>query len=92
MSLQAELEEKYRRYLETLGRALSTLRFKKGDRRVEEVVSLAQCYREDAKHFHEKGMHATALVSLAYGEGLLDALRILGLVEFEWGGGVGEEG
>ena len=96
MNLQADLEEKYRRYSENLGRAFSTLKFKDENSlpasKVREVVSLAKCYHEDAGHFHSKRMTVTALLSLAYGEGLLDALKMLGLVDFRWDGRLGEEG
>lgn len=93
MSLQAELEEKYRRYSETLGKALSTLKLKGSGRalKVRKIVHLAKCYHEDAGHFHGKQMLITALVSLAYGEGLLDALKMLDFVDFQWGGRIGEE-
>ena len=96
MNPQADLEEKYRRYSENLNMAFSTLKFKDGGMpppsKVREVVSLAKCYHEDAGHFHGKQMTVTALLSLAYGEGLLDALKMLGLIDFKWGGRFGEEG
>jgi len=95
LSLQAELEEKYRRYSKTLGKALSTLKLKGSERaaalKVRKVVHLAKCYHEDAGHFHGKQMLITALVSLAYGEGLLDALKMLDFVDFQWGERIGEE-
>jgi hypothetical protein len=93
LSLQAELEEKYRRYSETLGKALSTLKLKGSGRtlKVRKIVHLAKCYHEDAGHFHGKQMLITALVSLAYGEGLLDALKMLDFVDFQWGERIGEE-
>jgi len=40
-------------------------------------------YLEDAEHYAEE-RRATALASVSYAEGILDALRLLGLVEFEW--------
>jgi len=51
---------------------------------VMEVVEYAKRYLSDAKYYAEKQQHETGLVSVAYCEGMLDALRLLGLVEFTW--------
>ncbi len=48
------------------------------------VVELARTYLEDSKYYMSKGDCITGLVTISYAEGLLDALRILELVEFEW--------
>jgi FAD synthetase len=51
---------------------------------VKTVFDWAKRYLEDAKHYQEKGKLETSLTSVAYCEGLLDALRLLGAVEFSW--------
>ncbi|HKZ95182.1 MAG TPA: DUF357 domain-containing protein [Candidatus Bathyarchaeia archaeon] len=51
---------------------------------VIEVVEDAKRYLSDAKYYGEKQQYETGLVSVAYCEGMLDALRLLGLVEFRW--------
>jgi len=51
---------------------------------VAEVVEYAKRYLSDAKYYGEKQQHETGLVSIAYCEGMLDALRLLRLVEFTW--------
>jgi len=48
------------------------------------VFDWAKRYLEDAKYYREKGKLETSLTSVAYCEGLLDALRLLGAVEFSW--------
>ncbi len=48
------------------------------------VFDSAKRYLEDAKYFHREGKLETSLTSVAYCEGLLDALRLLGAVEFTW--------
>ena len=48
------------------------------------VFDWAKCYLEDAKYYQKKGKLETSLTSVAYCEGLLDALRLLGAVEFSW--------
>lgn len=39
---------------------------------------------EDAKYYRERNKLETSLASVAYCEGLLDGLRLLGVVEFSW--------
>ena len=50
----------------------------------ETVFDWAKRYLMDAKYYQEKGKLGTSLTSVAYCEGLLDALRLLGAVEFSW--------
>jgi len=51
---------------------------------VERVTAQASNYTEDTKHFLTAGDAETALASISYSEGLLDALRLLGLARFTW--------
>jgi hypothetical protein len=51
---------------------------------IGKVVESARAYLEDAKYFREKEKFEVSLTSVAYCEGLLDALRLLGAVKFEW--------
>lgn len=55
-----------------------------GQEQVAEVVEYAKRYLSDAKYYGEKQQYETGLVSIAYCEGLLDALRLLKLVDFTW--------
>jgi FAD synthetase len=48
------------------------------------VFDWAKRYLQDAKYYQEKGKLETSLTSVAYCEGLLDALRLLGAVDFSW--------
>ena len=50
----------------------------------KKVFSWAKRYLEDAKYYQKEGKLETSLTSVAYCEGLLDALRLLGAVEFSW--------
>ena len=50
----------------------------------EKVLDHAKRYLEDANYYREQEKFETALTSVAYCEGLLDALRLLGMVEFQW--------
>ena len=51
---------------------------------VAKVLRWAADYLEDAKYYKAQGKLETSLTSVAYCEGLLDALRLLGAVKFEW--------
>ena len=51
---------------------------------VKKVLEFAKVYLEDAKYYRTKKELEVSLTSIAYCEGLLDALRLLGAVKFEW--------
>jgi FAD synthetase len=52
--------------------------------KAEEIVDVARRYLEDAKYYQVKKRFETGLASVAYSEGLLDALRLLKVAEFSW--------
>ena len=54
------------------------------DESVTSILSYISDYLEDAKYYKAQGKLETSLTSVAYCEGLLDALRLLGAVKFEW--------
>jgi hypothetical protein len=54
------------------------------EEKVAEVLHWAADYLKDAKYYKAQGKLETSLTSVAYCEGLLDALRLLGAVTFEW--------
>lgn len=51
---------------------------------VLEVIDQARAYVDDAKYYRTKKRLDVSLASVAYCEGLLDALKLLELVKFEW--------
>jgi len=55
-----------------------------GQDKVAEVIDHAKRYLSDAKYYGEKQQYETGLIAIAYCEGMLDTLRLLGLVEFTW--------
>ena len=83
------IKEMAERYIKKMSRALEDVEITGCEsldpRRVDEVIDEAKRYFEDAKYYLDRGLFETSLASIAYSEGLLDALRILGLVKFEWG-------
>lgn len=78
-------KERLRIYLENLRKVMNeALRnFKNGDK-AKNILNLAKSYVDDTEYFYNKGDYITGLVTAAYAEGLLDALRILGYTEFKW--------
>lgn len=51
---------------------------------VKELVELVKAYLRDTKHYVKVGDYETALATISYAEGLLDALRVLGLSDVKW--------
>jgi hypothetical protein len=51
---------------------------------IDNILGYVKAYLEDAKYYKAQERFETSLTSVAYCEGLLDALRLLGAVKFEW--------
>ena len=51
---------------------------------IRKVVKYVRAYLEDAKYYRDRKKFEVSLASVAYCEGLLDALKLLGAVKFEW--------
>ncbi|MGE5555871.1 MAG: DUF357 domain-containing protein [Methanocella sp.] len=51
---------------------------------INEVLRWATDYLKDAKYYKSQGKLETSLTSIAYCEGLLDGLRLMGAVDFTW--------
>ena len=85
MSLEA-LSSKYissaEKVLKDLERTKTTISLT--EEAVGNILGWATDYLEDAKYYKAQGKLETSLTSVAYCEGLLDALRLLGAVKFEW--------
>jgi len=77
------------KYIDSTEKVLKELRQTKAtvsvsDADAERVLRWACDYLEDAKYYKAQRKFETSLTSVAYCEGLLDALRLLGAVKFEW--------
>jgi FAD synthetase len=53
-------------------------------KKASNIVDTAKRYLEDAKYYQQKKRFETGLASVAYSEGLLDALRLLEIAKFQW--------
>ena len=83
------LETLVSKYIASAEKVLSEMRQNRGSIMIDEesvsrVVEYVSAYLEDAKYYKAQKKLETSLTSVAYCEGLLDALRLLGAVKFEW--------
>lgn len=79
--------ERSRRYIEITTSSLKRLKMKKMPATVEEpqiqrVLEMVKGYVSDAKHYAKYRKQITSLACISYAEGLLDAMKFLGLAEF----------
>ncbi len=70
-----------RRALESLGEELTLKRLPLD---VSNLLDAAKRYIGDAEYYYARGDYATALAAASYAEGLIDALKYLGLAEPRW--------
>ncbi len=85
MSLEALVSK----YIASSEKVLKEMQRDKGstsvaEERVDNILGYVTAYLEDAKYYMAQKRFETSLTSVAYCEGLLDALRLLGVVKFEW--------
>ena len=57
------------------------------EEKIKGIIRNARQYLNDAKYYERQNRLETSLASVSYCEGLLDALRLLGVVEFTWPSG-----
>ena len=57
------------------------------EEKIKRIIESARHYLNDAKYYEQQNKLETSLASVSYCEGLLDALRLLGVVEFTWPSG-----
>lgn len=50
---------------------------------IDELIGYVTAYLKDARYFREQKKFETSLISIAYCEGLLDALKLIGAVDLQ---------
>jgi len=80
--------EKARKYLASIETVLGRIEISEVSSGIDgeivrSIITTAQSYVEDAKHYLEE-KPSTALAAVSYAEGLLDALGLLGVARFAW--------
>ncbi len=85
-NLEETLASRIRTYLGMVSKALKQINVdsSKFHSKALEVLNLARLYRNDAEYYLNVGDLPTALACVSYAEGLLDALKIMGLVNISW--------
>jgi hypothetical protein len=83
------LETLTSKYIASTEKVLKEMQQTKGTTTVTEesvsnILGYVNNYLEDAKYYKSQRSFETSLTSIAYCEGLLDALKLLGAVKFEW--------
>jgi FAD synthetase len=78
------LRDRVRAYIENVRQALEQLKDLAKDGKAQKIVELAKSYVEDTVYYLEAGDEETALATISYAEGLLDALKWLGIADIEW--------
>jgi hypothetical protein len=83
------LEQLVSKYIDSAERVLAELECVQplaaiSETDVEKTIEHVRAYVADAKYYKAQKRFETSLTSVAYCEGLLDALKLLGLVKFEW--------
>lgn len=85
--MRENAKERTSRYVEMASQSLKRLKINKmpvevSKSNLDQVLELVRGYVRDAKHYAEKRKPVTSLACVAYAEGLLDALKFLGLADF----------
>jgi FAD synthetase len=83
------LEALTSRYIVSTEKVLKEMQRIKGaitvnEESVNNIIEYVTAYLADAKYYKTQKRFETSLTSIAYCEGLLDALKLLGAVKFEW--------
>jgi len=88
-----ELAEKTGRYIAATEKILLKMKYKPPKEkqmrnRADEAIELAKQYLKDASYYRSKKDYGTSLTCVAYAEGLLDSLRKLDWLQYEWESGI----
>jgi len=79
-------EELATKYITAMEKTVQTMQQTKGSITIieectDEIIGYVKAYLQDAKYFKEQKKFETSLTSIAYCEGLLDALKLIGAVK-----------
>lgn len=79
-----EIKERALKYIANLKEAFRTLNISFKNEKVIEAVNEAKRYFEDAKYYFERESYIDSIVCSSYAEGILDALKLMKLIDFTW--------
>ena len=83
------LETLVNKYIASAEKVLAEIQLVKGttvvtEEQINSLLKYAKDYVEDAKYYKLQKKLEVSLTSIAYCEGLLDALKLIGAARFEW--------
>lgn len=78
------IEELVEKYIDNTMHVFKQVQKGQYEEEAEKVLDHAKRYLEDSTYYCDQKRFETALASVAYCEGLLEALRLLGMVNFQW--------
>jgi len=81
---EAKCKNNAEKYIANLEEATKTLQIQEEDKTVEQIIRLVNDYLSDARYYLSQNNCLTSIACSSYAEGLLDALRLLGKVDFRW--------
>jgi len=81
---EAKCKNNAEKYIANLEEATKTLQIQEEDKTVEQIIRLVNDYLSDARYYLSQNDCLTSIACSSYAEGLLDALRLLGKVNFRW--------
>lgn len=86
VELAEELRKRVEQYISTVERALEAANRQSDglSEQEERVLALSRMYLEDSKYYYSKDDLVTALATVSYAEGLIDALNMLGKLNVRW--------
>ena len=84
MEQEAKCKNNAEKYIANLEEATKTLQIQEEDKTVEQIIRLVNDYLSDARYYLSQNDCLTSIACSSYAEGLLDALRLLGKVNFRW--------
>jgi FAD synthetase len=89
MTFEEEARKKLDRYISGTERVFREMDVKPPSdeslrKNLESNISLSRQYLADSKYYLDKGDFITALICIAYCEGLIDACKNLGWLGYEW--------
>ncbi|HDJ66216.1 MAG TPA: diphthine synthase [Nitrososphaeria archaeon] len=71
-------------YISKVEKVLSEVKIRMSSEKVIDSIEIVKSYLEDSKKFLENGEVFNALAAISYAEGLLDSLKNIGYIDFDW--------
>ena len=71
-------------YIHNVKYVLNNLKIISNQNNINRLLNLVKAYVADAEYYLNKGDYYTGIACISYAEGILDAMKELGLLDFNW--------